>query len=71
VDIIVKDEHGVRVHQISERLNVQQIHIVKNERVAVVIVRHDKLQIQQNVDVKIVHKRQIVHDYLIVIYMFG
>ena len=44
VDIIVKDEHGLRVqHQINERNNVHHENIVKSERVVVVVVHHEKL----------------------------
>ena len=51
VEVIAQDEHGVRVHQINELPNVQQIHIVQLNQVVVVVVHHEKLQIQHNVDV--------------------
>jgi hypothetical protein len=50
VDIIVKDEHGLRVqHQISERKNVIHENIVQLRQVVVVVVHREKLQIQHNV----------------------
>ena len=53
VDIIVQDEHGIRVQQMTnERINVTHENIVELEQKAVVSVIHDRLQIQHNVAVR-------------------
>ena len=50
-DIIVNDEHGVKVLKISERKNVENRIIVVHDQAAVVIVHYDSSQIMDNVDV--------------------
>jgi hypothetical protein len=59
VDIIVQDEHGVRVQQvISERMRVHHENIVQHEQVVVVVVQNESMQHQINVVVKMILQEQ-------------